>query len=65
MQPLDEVLEYIIQPTAVPRDFIHGTQCEKSFQYSKTQEDKIHDAKGVLQIQVRCLRIDGTGYCHQ
>ncbi|CAG9318438.1 unnamed protein product [Blepharisma stoltei] len=65
MQPLDEVVEFYILPNSVPRDFIHGTQCERNFTFLQSQLDKIHSAKGALQIQARCLRIDGIGYTHQ
>ncbi|CAG9320164.1 unnamed protein product [Blepharisma stoltei] len=60
MHPLDEVLEFLITPFWICKDSV--SPCERSFECSFEFQQRIFDSRGELQVQIRCIRLDGIGY---
>lgn len=64
MDPLDKPIKFLVEPFILERNQSHLSETQKSFLFTEQNRSDILEAAGRYQVQVRCLRPNGTGYMH-
>ena len=64
MEPLDQVVECIVKPFLVVSKGISNSNTQH-FEFPQDKLEQLFKAKGELQVQVRCLKLDGSGFTQQ
>lgn len=62
MEPLDRPVKFLSMPRLLNRGSFIQTTTEILLDYDSSLMAQVLESKGKLQIQVRCLKLDNTGY---
>lgn len=64
MDPFDKPVKFLVEPFILERNQSNTSETQKSFIFTEQDQNDILEAGGRYQVQVRCLRPNGTGYIH-